>query len=170
MNLEESEVVRALDSLKLKHLVLTAADRGRVQKYRHLLYEKLKLEPAELAVMAELLVRGPQTVGELRGRAERMAPVGDMAAIEMLLEELAERNLVTRLPRQPGRKEQRYAHLFSGEPVISEEEVLAPPEQARLRVMAENERLSALEEDVRLLREEVAELRKVLEEFMAQFE
>ncbi len=168
LNLAESEVVRALDALKLKHLVLTAADSGRVPKYRHLLYEKLKLEPAELAIMAELLLRGPQTVGELRMRAERMAEVGDAVASEALLEELAERNLVTKLPRQPGRKEQRYAHLYSGEPAL-EEEALASPEPARLRVMAENERLSALEADVRLLREEVTELRKVLEEFMAQF-
>jgi uncharacterized protein YceH (UPF0502 family) len=168
MKLEESEVVRALDSLKLKHFALTAADGGRVPKYRHLLYEHQRLEPAELAVMAELLLRGPQTVGELRGRVERMTVVGDL--IDTILQDLTERNLVTRLPRQPGRKEQRYAHLFSGEPVFLEEELLAPPEQARLRVMAENDRLSALEEEVRLLREEMAELRKELEEFRGQFE
>jgi uncharacterized protein len=170
MTLDEAEVVRALDSLKVKHLVLTAADSGRVPKYRHLLYEKMKLEPAELAVIAELLVRGPQTVGELKGRAERMAAMGDLAAMEALLDELAERNLIIRLPRQPGRKEQRHAHLFSGEPIIPEEDASAPPEQARLRVMAENERLCALEEGVRLLREEVVELRKVVEEFKGQFE
>lgn len=170
MKLEEAEVVRALDSLKVKHLVLTAADSGRVPKYRHLLYEKMKLEPAELAVLAELLVRGPQTVGELKGRAARMAAMGDMAATEALLDELTERNLITRMPRQPGRKEQRYAHLFSGEPVISEEDASAPPEQARLRVMTENERLCALEEDVSLIREEVAALRKTIEEFKGQFE
>jgi uncharacterized protein len=170
MKLEESDVVRGLDSLKVKHLVLTAADSGRVPKYRHLLYEKMKLEPAELAVIAELLVRGPQTVGELKGRAERMAPMGDLAAIETLLDELAERDLIIRLPRQPGRKEPRYAHLFSGEPVIPDEDAAAPAEQARLRVMAENERLSALEEEVRLLREEVVGLRKTIEEFKGQFE
>jgi uncharacterized protein len=169
MNLDEAEVVRTLDALKAKHLVLTAADAGRVPKYRHLLYEKLKLEPAELAVMAELFVRGPQTVGELRGRAERMAACGDATAIEDLLQELAERELVTKLPRRPGMKEQRYAHLFSGEPV-AEGDSLAAPEQDRLRVMAENERYSALETEVHLLREEVAELRKKLEEFKAQFE
>jgi uncharacterized protein YceH (UPF0502 family) len=170
MKLEESEVVRALDSLKVKHLVLTAADSVRVPKYRHLLYEKMKLEPAELAVIAELLIRGPQTVGELKGRGERMAPMGDLAAIGALLDELAERDLVIKLPRRPGMKEQRYTHLFSGEPVISEEDASASPEQARLRVMAENERLSTLEEDVRLLRADVEELRKVIEEFKGQFE
>ncbi len=170
MKLEEAAVVRALDSLKVKHLVLTAVDSGRVPKYRHLLYEKMKLEPAELAVMAELLVRGPQTVGELKGRAERMAAMGDLAAIESLLDELAERDLVIKLPRRPGMKEQRYTHLFSGEPVISEEDASASPEQARLRVMAENERLSVLEEEVHLLREDVADLRKVMAEFKGQFE
>lgn len=170
MRLAESEVVRALDSLKIKHLVLTASDSGRVPKYRHLLYEKMKLEPSEQAIIAELLVRGPQTVGELKGRAERMATMGDLAAIEILLGELAERNLVIRLPRRPGMKELRYAHLFSGEPVISEEAASASPEQARLQVMAENERLSALEKEVRLLRQEVVELRKEIAEFKGQFE
>jgi uncharacterized protein YceH (UPF0502 family) len=170
MKLEESEVVRTLDLLKIKHLVLTASDSGRVPKYRHLLYEKMKLEPAEQAVIVELLVRGPQTAGELKGRAERMAAMGDLAAIEALLDELTERDLVIKLPRRPGMKEQRYVHLFSGEPVISKEDASASPEQACLQVMAENERLSALEEEVRLLREEVVELRKVIEEFKGQFE
>ena len=169
MSLAEAEVVRALDALKARHLVLTAADSGRVPKYRHLLYEKLKLEPSELAVMAELLLRGPQTAAELRNRAERMAPLGDATALDDLLLELAERELITRLSRRPGMKEQRYAHLFSGEPV-AEQETLASPEQARLRVMAENERLAALEEEVRLLREEVAGLREELETFRNQFE
>jgi len=168
MTLEEAAVVRALDSLKLKHFALTAADGGRAPKYRHLLYEHLRLEPAELAVVAELILRGPQTVGELKGRVERMAVVGDL--IETILQDLTEQNLITRLPRQPGRKEQRYAHLFSGEPLISEEEVSTAPEQARLQVMAENERLTALEEEVRLLREEMTVLRKTLEEFRGQFE
>jgi uncharacterized protein YceH (UPF0502 family) len=170
MKLEEAEVVRALDSLKIKHLVLTAADSGRVPKYRHLLYEKMKLEPGELAVMAELLLRGPQTVGELKGRMERMAPSVDLAAMEALLEELAERGLVIKLPRQPGRKEQRYAHLFSGEPVIPEDHASAAPEKARLQVMAENERFAALQEEVGRLRQEVQELRKAIEDFKSQFE
>ena len=170
MKLEEAEVLQASDSLKRKHLLLTAFGSGRVPKDRHLLYEKMRLEPDEQAVIAELLVRGPQTIGELKGRAERMAVMGDLAAIEALLDELAERDIVVKLPLQPGKKEQRYAHLFSGEPVISDEEVLPPQEQARLRVMAENGRLSALEEEVRLLRAEMVELRKALEEFKGQFD
>src|ERR1035438_10156598 len=78
------------------------------------------LVPAELAVICELLVRGPQTVGELRTRCERMHSFPDLASVEAVLQELAERPqpLVTRLPRQPGRKESRFVHLFSGEPEL----------------------------------------------------
>src|SRR5512137_661443 len=72
LSLDEAEVVRALDTLRFKQLAVTSADGGRVPKYRHLLAEKLRLSPAELAVIAELLLRGPQTGGELRTRAERM--------------------------------------------------------------------------------------------------
>jgi len=170
MRLEEAEVVQACDSLKRKHLVLTAFGSGRVPKYRHLLYEKLKWEPDEQALIAELLVRGPQTIGELKGRAERMAEMGDLAAIEVLLDELAERDILIKLSLQPGRKEQRYAHLFSGEPVISDEGVFAPQQQARHRAILDNERLAVLEEEVRLLRAEMAEIRKALQEFKCQFE
>ena len=170
MKLAESDVERALDALKIKHLVLTASDSGRVPKYRHLLYEKMKLEAAEQAVLAELLVRGPQTVGELRGRAERMAAMVDLAAVEALLDDLAHRDLVIKLPRRPGMKEQRYAHLFSGEPAQSDEDLSASPEQSCVRMVAENERLSILEEEVRLLREDLRDLRKIIEEFKRQFE
>ncbi len=171
MQLEEMEVVRALDALRFKQLVLHSAEGGRVPKYRHILAEKFRLSPAESALLCELMVRGPQTVGELRGRAERMHPFAGPAAVEEALEELLARTppLVTRLPRQPGRKEQRYAHLFAGEPEVAADEQ-APPEAARLRVMAENERFAKLEEEVALLRAEVAGLRRLVEEFKAQFE
>lgn len=171
MQLEETEVVRALDALRFKQLVLLSAEGGRVPKYRHILTEKLRLSPAELALLCELMVRGPQTAGELRGRAERMHPFAGPDAIEETLEELLARTppLIARLPRQPGRKEVRYAHLFAGEPEVAREEQV-PPEAARLRVMAENERLEKLEEEVALLRAEVAGLRRLVEEFKAQFE
>ena len=172
MALEEEEVVRALDALRFKQLVVLSADGGRVPKYRHILAEKMRLVPAELAVTCELLVRGPQTVGELRTRSERMHPFPDLAAVEEVLRELMEREqpIVTRLARQPGRKESRYGHLFSGEPEAIPEDVSAPPETARLRVMAENERITQLEGEVASLRNEVAELRRMVEEFKAQFE
>jgi uncharacterized protein YceH (UPF0502 family) len=169
MALEETEVVRALDALKMKHVAILSADGGRVPKYRHILAERKGLEPPELAILAELMLRGPQTLAELRARGERMCPMGETEEMEGLLQELTERGMVTKLPRQPGRKEGRYAHLLCGEPVLPEE-TTAPPEGARLRVMAEDGRLERLEEDVAALRQEVAELRTRLETFAAQFE
>jgi len=77
---------------------------------------------------------------------------------------------VTKLPRQPGRKESRYAHLFAGEPELALEDLAPPPEVARLRIMAEDERIARLEEEVAGLRLEVAELRRMVKEFQSQFE
>lgn len=170
--LEEEEVVRALDTLRFKQFVVVSADGGRVPKYRHLLAEKLGLVPAELSVMCELLVRGPQTVGELRTRTERMQPFPDLAAVEEVLRELMEREqpLITRLARQPGRKESRYAQLFAGEPEPVTNAHTAPPEASRLRVMAENDRIALLEQEIAALRSEVADLRRMTQEFKAQFE
>ena len=170
--LTEDDVVRALDSLRFKQLVVLSADGGRVRKYRHLLAEKLGLMPAEQAVICELLVRGPQTVGELRTRGERMHPFGDLAAVEEVLNELMVREtpLITLMARQPGRKEGRYAQLFSGMPESVEENTEARPEAARQRVLAENERIAKLEEEVAALRGEIIGLHQMMAEFKAQFE
>lgn len=170
--LTDEEVVRALDSLRFKQLSVISADGGRVPKYRHLLAEKLGLLPAEQAVLCELLLRGPQTVGELRTRCERMHPFGDLAAVEEVLRELMEREapFVARMERQPGRKEARYAQLFSDLPECSVECAEMAPEAARQRVMAENERIVGLEQEVAALRTEVADLRQLVEEFKKQFE
>lgn len=172
MTLEEQDVVRALDALRLKQLVLVSADGGRVPKYRHILAERMQLLAPELALLSELLLRGPQTLGELRTRAERMSPFSDLQAVEEVLRELIEREepLVTRMARQANRKEARYAQLFSGEPENSPEEKAPPPEAARQRVMAENDRISRIEGELASLREEVAGLRLVVEEFKRQFE
>lgn len=172
MALQETDVVRALDSLRFKRFARVAGDSGRVSKYRHSLAESLRLDPPALAVVAELLVRGPQTLGELRTRGERMASFADLAAVETVLQELMELNppLVLKLERQPGRKEVRYAHFFSGMPQVSEEDAAPAPERARLKVMAEDERFAKLEEEVGSLRTEVSELRQLVEEFRAQFE
>jgi uncharacterized protein YceH (UPF0502 family) len=172
MNLDETEVVSTLDSLKMKHLAIKSADSGRVPKYRHILAERLKLEPEELAILCELLVRGPQTVGELRTRAERMRSMPDIAAVENALAELADREqpLVVKLPRQPGRKEGRYAHLFAGMPVQEAEESAATPGVARVKSLAENEHLAALESEVAQLRKEMDELRGMMSDFKSQFE
>lgn len=172
MALEDEDVVRALESLRFSQLVVVSADGGRVAKYRHLLSEKMQLVPAELALLCELLLRGPQTVGELRTRCERMHSFADLAAVEETLHELLERQppLVAKLAKQPGRKEARFAHFFSGAPNVSAADFSPPPEAARLRVMAENERITKLEGDVAGLQNEVAELRQLMEEFRRQFE
>ncbi len=172
LSLVEDEVVRALDRLKFKGLARLSAEGGRVPKYCHSLSERFRFAASELSVLAELLLRGPQTVGELRGRAERMCPFADLAAVEQVLGELMELDppLVGRLARQPGRKECRYAHLLSGEPQLPTEEAATQPEAARLRVMAEDERIGRLEGEVALLRSEVAELRRMMEDFRSQFE
>ncbi|MBT1073174.1 YceH family protein [Pelotalea chapellei] len=172
MALEEVAVVRALDGLRFKQLAVLSADGGRVPKYRHILSEKLQLVPAELAPLCELLVRGPQTVGELRGRCERMHAFADASAVEDVLTELMDREqpMITRLARQPGRKECRYAHLLCGPADVADEDHTPAPEAARVRVMAENERIARLEEEVAALREEVAGLSRSMDEFRRQFE
>jgi uncharacterized protein YceH (UPF0502 family) len=170
MNLDETDILRGLDRLRSKGFARLSGAGGRVPKYCHSLGETFA--PPELAVLAELLLRGPQTLGELRGRCERMAAFADSAAVEEAIKELEqyEQELVLLLPRKPGQKEQRYAHLLSGEPVQSADESPPPPEAARLRLMAEDERIVSLEAELAALKEEVASLRRMMEEFKAQFE
>lgn len=167
VNVDDTDVVKALDKLRFKGLSMQASGEGsRVPKYRHTMVEKMYFEPEQLAILCELFVRGPQTLGELRSRCERMHPFAELSAVEAVLSELmVERDnpLVVKLPRQPGRKEQRYAHLFSGQP----EEIVAveepPAEGARLKVAEENER-------IHLLEQEVAALRAEFDIFRAQFD
>lgn len=170
MALEESDIVRGLDRLRSKGFARLSGAGGRVPKYCHSLGEKFA--PPELAVLAELLLRGPQTLGELRSHSDRMASIADIAAVEEVIKDLEqfEQQLVVLLPRQPGQKEQRYAHLLSGEPQTAVVERQPPPEAARVRVMAENERLAELEVEIAATKEEVAALRRMMEEFKAQFE
>lgn len=171
MLLEETDVVRALDSLRQKQMAHQSAEGVRAAKYCHNLEGVLNLDPEDLAILAELLLRGPQTVGELRNRAERMHPVGDLQAVEELLHNLMEREtpLVIRLPRQPGRKEHRFAHLLSGVPEMDETATL-PMEPSRIQVAAENDRIARLENEVAALRSELDEISQQLKTFQAQFE
>lgn len=171
MTLEEADVARALERLRHLGLATQAAGGGRVPKYGQNLEGKLRLEPEELAILTELLLRGPQTVGELRGRAERMHPFADLTAVEAVLDELLAKEppLVVKLPRQPGRKEHRFMHLLAGEPQL-EAEAPAPPETVTLKVRAENERIVLLEEEVAALRSELEALRREVAAFRAEFE
>jgi len=170
--LTEEDVVRGLNRLRFMQLTVVSGESSRVAKYRHLLAENLNLVPAELAILCELLVRGPQTVGELRTRCERMHHFDDLSAVDEVLNELINREtaLVVKLPRQHGRKEVRFAHLFSGMPEYKNEDVEHAPEAARMRVNSEEQRIELLTAEVAELRNEMVELRAMVENFKQQFE
>jgi uncharacterized protein len=195
LELEEGTVQSTLDGLAKRHFVVERSGFGsRVPKYQHRFcnteYGTLKFDEQELAVVCELLLRGPQTPGELRSRASRMATLSDVTEVEAALTRLAEKEggpFVTRLAREPGRRESRYAHLFSGE--VAEG---GPPEGKRLEgehtegsgaegpyaepgrtatavpeitfpASLNEQRLTRLEAEVQALRAEILELRSQLE-------
>ncbi len=171
---DEKTVVRALDSLRDKKLASMISEAGaRVPKYKHNANEMIGLDEKDIAVLCELLVRGPQTVGELRTRGERMFAFGDLSHVQAVLDGFASRQpaLVAKLPRQPGTKENRYLHLLSGPPpAVPEGETIAPIEPARLAVQADNERIAKLEQEITALRQEIAELRQLFADFKKSFE
>jgi uncharacterized protein len=174
VSFDETTVVRALDGLREKRLatLFTGAE-SRVAKYKHALKDLILLTPAELALLCVLMLRGPQTVGELRTRAERMFTFDTLPEVEEALNALANRPgqpLVTRLPRQPGTKEARFAHLLSGPVELPASDTAPKPEPATLAVRAENERITRLEEEAAALRRELAELKQQFAEFRKQFE
>jgi uncharacterized protein len=171
VNFDEMTVAAALESLRPVGLVTQSAEGGRVAKYCHNLDGKLKLDPVELAIMAELLLRGPQTPGELRQRASRMTPLATLEQVEEVLQELLGREepMITRLPRQPGRKEHRFAQLLGGEIEPEAGDMPAPPPAVQ-QVQADNVRISELERQVAELQQKLAELREELQIFRKEFE
>jgi uncharacterized protein len=171
MNLDEGAVRDALNGLHDDGLAgpASGAD-SRVTKYEHRLQDVFNFSRGETAVLCVLLLRGPQTPGELRGRTERMHRFEDLDAVQFSLQKLMQREppLVTVLPRQPGTKESRYAHLLSGEVEVSE--LPAPRAASPSGFSGDNERVSRLEEAVAGLQNEVGELKQQLTEFRKQFE
>lgn len=171
---DEKTVAWALESLRDRKLirVVTTAD-GRVPKYRHVLDEALGLKSPEMAVMCVLMLRGAQTVGEIRTRTERLYPFSALSFVETTLEDLMMREppLVVKLPRQTGRKESRYAHLLGGEVQVAEAEDATPQvERATLEVRAEGEKFARLEEELKSVRAELSALQEQFREFKKQFE
>ena len=164
---DETTVVRALDSLREKQLVVLSAS-SRVPKYAEVFAGTRKLVTREAALIMMLLLRGPQTVGELRGRTERAYKFGALAEVEETLDELGESGYVTKLPRMAGYKESRYAHLLAGE--VQAEEAAQKPEPAAVIVRAENARIEALEEELQKLREDFDTLQVEFEKFRKEFE
>jgi uncharacterized protein YceH (UPF0502 family) len=167
MSLEENAVRDALSGLQEFHLAGPAggAD-SRVTKYEHRLQEVFNLSRGETAILCVLLLRGPQTPGELRGRTERMHQFEDLDALQASLQKLMQREvpLAVMLPRQPGTKESRYAHLLSGE--VEAALATAPLSNS----FSSDDRVGRLEEQVTALQGEVSDLRAMFEGFKKQFE
>ena len=170
MNLDETEVRGALLSLDKQSLVrsVSAAD-SRVTKFEHRLQEVFNFYRHEIAILCVLLLRGPQTPGELRGRTERMHVFDDLSAVQSSLSHLMKREppLAKALPRLPGTKEVRYAHLLAGEEPGWAPQREAEPEPA---ISDNEERVKKLEEDLAELEKEMAELKRQFAEFRKQFE
>jgi len=168
MNLGENAVRDALLALNEKGLAgpVSSAD-SRVSKYEHRLQEAFNLPRAETAVLCVLLLRGPQTPGELRGRTERMHRFEELSDVHSALQRLIQRDspLVKMLARQPGTKEMRYVHLLSGEVDIAE-----LPAQEPAAPAADGERIARLESEIESLKAEIAELRNDFREFQKQFD
>lgn len=170
LSLTEAEVQAGLDALVARHLVLERSGFGsRVPKYQHRFcntgFGTLEFTPQQVAILCELLLRGPQTPGELRSRANRMCPLHDVSEVEAALEGLATRDegpFVVRLAREAGRRESRYAHLFGGEPAAAVEPI-EPVESVQSQPTGTAARLDALESEVAALRREFEHLKQRLE-------
>ncbi|PNX50584.1 MAG: hypothetical protein BV458_12945 [Thermoplasmata archaeon M9B2D] len=161
---DEQTVVQGLDNLRSKGLAReTHSSSSRVPKYAHAFLDRFDLSRQEVSILCELLLRGPQTPGELRTRAGRMSPFDSLGEVMNLLTGLMEHAppFVKRLPREPGRKEQRYAHLFSGD-VVPEQSTDQTPVEISDEQGELSDRVRKLEEEVALLRSEIEEIRKSL--------
>ncbi len=173
MTLEEDSVSHALATLQEKRLAgpASGAD-SRVTKCEHRLQEVFNFDRREIAILCVLLLRGPQTPGELRGRTERMYRFEGLDDVISALDRLSQREppLAAVLPRQPGTKESRYMHLFSAEAPPAVELAHAPSRASEPDRTAADDRLSHLENEILELKREVAEIQKQFAAFRRQFE
>ena len=171
MSLDETAVSDALRSLDEEGLAGRADGMvNRVTKFEHRLQEAFNFDRREIAILCELLLRGPQTPGELRSRAERMHRFDDLGQVQSTLQRLAEREppMVKILPRTPGTKEARYAHLLSGDVHIQVTDTA--PEAAATHRIGDGERIARLEDQVAGLQSDIEELKQQLAAFRKQFE
>jgi len=164
---DENIIEIVLSKLRDKSLAcrVTGSDM-RVPKYKQGFTEELNLQPDETAVICELMLRGPQTPGELKGRASRMFNFESLAQVDDVIQRLINREqpMVVKLPRQSGMKESRYAHLLSGQP-----EIIAPEAEAAA-VITDSDRIKKLEEEILTLRNDFEELKTKFENLRAQLE
>ena len=162
VHFDEATVEQAADSLREKNLIhLIARGESRVNKYRHVLYEALNIGRPEIGALCVLMLRGPQTVGEIRTRSNRLYDFASLEQVESTLQALmsATPPLAARLSRQPGQKEVRYAHLLSGEVKVTEPEIEAAPE---VEAEVELDRITKLERDVEDLKRQFEEFKRQL--------
>ncbi|PYV43646.1 MAG: DUF480 domain-containing protein [Acidobacteria bacterium] len=172
VSFDEQTVVRALDGLREKKLarVVSSPD-SRVAKYRQIFTDTANLTQAELALLCVLMLRGPQTVGELRGRTERLCNFERVAEVEAALQRLINRDsgaLVMLLPRQTGLKEPRFMHLLAGE--VQDNEMKSRNEPTIFEARIDNERISRIEQEIESLRRELMELKRDFSDFKKQFD
>ena len=174
---DEATIRDALHRLSRRRWARLASGPGsRAPKYRHLLDEALGLPEDELAVLTVLMLRGPQTPGELKQRTERLHPIPDLGAVHATLERLIERELAARLDRRPGQKEERYLHLLGDEAPApaAPAQALAPmqtPPAPPARAAApapDDDRIERLEDEVAALRADLAALRSTLDALRAE--
>jgi uncharacterized protein YceH (UPF0502 family) len=171
---DDDTVVAALNELRDHRLIWQTSTAGsRVSKYEHGFRDVFDVDAAETAALCVLMLRGPQTIGEIRGRTGRLYDFADLAEVEAALDSLAGREggaMVQQLPRQPGRKESRFTQLLAGEPEVVEVEHAAPVEPARARVEARDQRIAELEGQVAELRAELQALRAEFDTFRHEFD
>jgi len=167
---DDTTITGAVDTLRDKNLVyLFYGSNSRAVKYKHMLPSVYDLDPAGVAIVAVLLLRGPQTLGELRERTGRLHEFSGMGEVQETLDGLVRRDdpLIVKLERQPGQKEARYAHLLCGAVV---QQTPAVRENGAMAATGKNERIENLEAQIETLRNEFASLRETFEEFRKQFE
>jgi uncharacterized protein YceH (UPF0502 family) len=175
MNLDEEAVRQALGTLQEKRLAgPTSSADSRVTKYEHRMQEVFNFTRGETAILCVLLLRGPQTPGELRGRTERMHRFEDLAEVQSALQRLMQREppLARVLPRQPGTKESRYKHLLAGdvEDFLDVDVARAPSPASVHGNSADAARIERLEDEVSELKKELADLKQQFANFRKQFE
>ena len=168
---DEQAVVEALRRLALRSWTRLASGAGsRARKYRHLLDQAFGLDDAEVSLLAVLMLRGPQTPGELKQRGQRLHDFADLGAVHETLERLVERGQVARHERRPGQKEDRYEQLLGGVPAsvphasasADSGTEAAPPDDSAAELKPAEDRLTRLEREMAELRAELSELRSAL--------
>jgi uncharacterized protein YceH (UPF0502 family) len=175
MELGEIEVRNAVNALRQASLVRAIQPAGsKVMKFQHLLTDKLNLDARERAVLGVLLLRGPQTLAEIRTRTSRLAEFASPLDVDATIAALRQRDLATEMPRRPGQKETRYAQLLGGPPGDASDTGDVSTGSAVEQVVAESrgargDRIAELEATIDQIRREIAELRERFEDFQRQF-